>query len=263
MRLKYNDAMHAYWLDGKRCKGVSTVAKVPDDTFSLDQWRKRMVLVGVAKKPELAKRAAAHHDERDKLNEIAEEALLVAGAGDAAAAGTATHRVIERHILGEEMILDEDSKLVVASFADVMASVGLVPIPDRVEQVVVYPERRLCGRFDHLAIRVSDERPVVVDVKTGANAIRYPHSTAVQLALYANAPLYADMPVGQDGVTEKFSEPPVDLDREVGYVMSMTDEGAAVYSVNLKLGWKCAEQVIFPTLNWRAIPADKLIRRVS
>ena len=42
MHLKYNDRQHAYWLDGSRCKGVTTVAKIPDDTYNLDQWRKRM-----------------------------------------------------------------------------------------------------------------------------------------------------------------------------------------------------------------------------
>jgi len=263
MKLKYNDKIHAYWLDGKRCKGMSTLSKVPDDTFSLDQWRKRMVLLGVARKPELAKQAAAHHDDRDKLNAIAEEALVIAGASDAANAGTATHRIIERHILGEEIILTDDAKLVVANFAQVMESVGLRPIPEAVEQVVVYPEQRVAGRFDHLAYRIADDRPVVVDVKTGASAIRYPHATSVQLAGYANAPLHATLPIGRDGVTEEFLPPPEGLDREVGYVVSMTDEGAHVYSVNLKLGWKCLEQIIFPTLNWRSIPAEKLIKRVG
>ena len=78
MRLKYDDKWHSYWLDGRRCKCVTTVAKIPDDTYSLDQWRKRQVAIGMAMSPPLVERAAAHFDERDKVDEVAEEAMLVA-----------------------------------------------------------------------------------------------------------------------------------------------------------------------------------------
>jgi hypothetical protein len=262
VKIKYNDKIHGYWLDGVRCKGISTAAKVPDDTWGLDQWRKRMVLVGLANKPALLKLAQAHHDDKDKLNEIAEEALLIAGASDAAAAGTATHRIIERHILGEEVIQSAESDLVIANFKKVMTSVGLTPLPQYVERVVAYPDERLCGRFDHLALRESDQRLAVCDVKTGASAIRYPHATAVQLALYAHAPAHAVLPSGRDGVAQLI-DPPADIDPDEGYVINITETGADVYVVNLKLGWACAEQIIFPTYRWRGMPAAKLIRQVS
>ena len=46
--------------------------------------------------PGLVERAAAHFDDRDPMDEIAEEALVAAKAHDAAGRGTAIHRVAER-----------------------------------------------------------------------------------------------------------------------------------------------------------------------
>lgn len=263
MKLKYRDDMHAYWLDGKRCRGVSTVAKIPDDTFSLDQWRKRMVLLGVARKPELAKRAAAHHDDKGKLNEIAEEALLVAGSSDAAEAGTATHRIIERHVLGQEVLMNEEAASTIERYSSLLKLAGLTPNPRYVETAVVYPDLRICGRFDHLMLREHDESMVVVDVKTGASAVDYPHATAIQLAAYAHAPLYADLPIGRDGTTEKFADPPAGVDLETGYVLSIMPDDIGLYAVNLKAGWAAFQDIVLPTLTWRGYDRAKLIKRVA
>src|SRR5579871_4582877 len=177
--------------------------------------------------------------------------------------GTAAHRIIERHLLGEEIMRNEQSTTIIGNFEDAMSRVGLKPLPEYVEQVVLYPEQYLAGRFDQMAERQSDGMLCVCDVKTGTRAIRYPHSTCVQLAGYANAPRHAHMPPGRNGETEKFTLPPENLDTEVGYVIHVTDLGTDIYSVNLKLGWKCLEQIVFPTYRWRAVPNEKLIKKVS
>lgn len=272
MKLKYNDKVHGYWLDGKRCKGVSTIAKLLDDSYSLDQWRKRMVLLGAAQSEDLIDRVnATAQDDRDALNDLAEEALTLAGASIAADAGTEAHTQTERSDRGEAA-----DPIVAARWQDMLQSVGLEIDTSLIERVVVYPEQRICGRFDRLARRIIDGRLVTVDLKTGASAVRYPHSTVTQLAAYANAPLLAgemedvsplpveDPQYGYVGLTEDFTPLPDDLDREVGYMLHMPFDGEhAVYSVNLKLGWKCVNDLIFPALRWRSMPHDKLIKRVS
>jgi hypothetical protein len=48
VKLRYDDKQHAYWLDGRRCKGVTTVAKIPEDTYRLSLWSQRQVAIGVA-----------------------------------------------------------------------------------------------------------------------------------------------------------------------------------------------------------------------
>lgn len=263
MKLKYVDRIHAYYLDGKRCKGVSTCAKIPDDQYALDQWRKRQVAIGLAKAPHLLESVAAHYTENGKLNELCEEAMVIAGASDAAHSGTAAHRVTENVDTGKEQILTKTGIAVAANWKQALAIAGLEIVHDLIEQVVVYPEERICGRYDRIARRLSDGALVPVDLKTGQSAINYPHSVATQLAMYANAPLMARLPDGLDGVTEEFTTLPADLDRSVGYMIHMPADGeTTVYTVNLKLGWKAVEQIVFPALRWRALPNSKLIKPI-
>lgn len=262
MKLKYNDKVHGYWLDGKRCRGVSTCAKIPDDTFALDQWRKRQVAIGLAMKPSLLESVAAHHNDRSKLDLLCEEAMTAAGASDAAEAGTAAHRVTERMDSDEEIIWTPAARRTANQWKAVLEHGGIDIVTDLVERVVVYPEWRLCGKFDRVGRRRSDGRLVAIDLKTGESAVRYPHAVATQLALYANAPLLAGEWDGLDGETEHFEPLPADLDREVGYMIHLpADDDASIYAVNLKLGWKCVQEVIFPTLAWRDTPVGKIIKK--
>jgi hypothetical protein len=263
MKLKYNDKVHGYWLDGKRLKGVSTAAKLLDDSYSLDQWRKRMVAIGVAGSEELIEKInRTDQGDRDGLNNLAEEALQLAGASLAAEAGTATHTETERVDRGEPA-----DPLVAMRWRGMLASAGLEIVPEMIERVVIYPEHRIAGRFDRLVRRVSDGKLVTIDLKTGTSAVRYPQATVTQLAMYANAPLLAGEMTVVDEVTsftEIFTPMPDDLDRETGYMLHMPADGdAGVYSLNLKLGWKCVEQIILPGLRWRALPHEKLIKKVA
>lgn len=263
MKLRYNDKVHGYWLDGKRCKGVSTCAKIPDDSYGLDTWRKRMVAIGVANNMDLAMHVLAAGSDRNKLDELAEQAMTEAGAHLAAEAGTAAHTRTEKHDAGEAV---EDFEMQLVRWRGMLASAGLEIVTDLIERVVVYPEQRICGRFDRMARRLSDGRLVTIDLKTGTSAVKYPHAVATQLAMYANAPLLAGAMVEVDeGVEEttSFSPLPEDLDRETGYLMHLPEDGeAAVYAVNLKLGWQVTQEVIFPTLRWRSVPVNKVIKKL-
>lgn len=268
MKLSYNDERHAYWLDGKRCKSVTTLAKIPDDTYSLDMWRRRQTAIGLAKAPHLLESVAAHHTDRNKLNELCEQAMDVAGASQAAERGTAAHRVTERIDQGEDVILTPTAVLVADTWKRLLDGAGLDVVPDMVERCIVYPERRVCGKLDRV-LRVRDDSPlpkslrgklVIGDLKTGAGAIKYPRSTAIQLALYANAPLLARPWEGLDGETTEFDPLPDDLDRTTGIVVSMPAEGVAqVYAIDLTTAQDVIEEIIWPTLEWRKYGPDELI----
>lgn len=254
MKLTYNDRQHAYWLNGTRCKGVTTVAKIPDDTYGLDRWRNRQIVVGMASSPPLVSRAAAHYDERDKLDEIADEAMVAAKAHEASGRGTATHRITERVDLDLAWIDTPEARLIVEQWTAALDTAGLDIVPELVERIVVYPDQLVAGRFDRVARRRSDGRLVVVDVKTGENAVKYPHSTAIQLALYANAPILAGplTRTGQSETTETFEPLPDGIDREVGVIVYLPPEGPAkVYELDIAAGWQAATGICFPTLEWR------------
>lgn len=268
MKLRYNDKVHGYWLaedGGKlvRCKGVSTCAKIPDDDFTLSEWRKRMVAIGVAHNTILSMDIRQAHGDRNKIDLLAEQAMTEAGAHLAAEAGTAAHTRTEKHDAGEAV---EDFEMQLVRWRGMLDTAGLEIVTDLIERVVVYPEQRICGRFDRLARRLSDGKLVCIDLKTGTSAVKYPHAVATQLAMYANAPLLAGtMTEVEPGVeeTQEFYPLPDDLDRETGYLMHLPEDGeAAVYAVNLKLGWRVTEEVIFPTLNWRSVPVKDVIRKL-
>jgi hypothetical protein len=263
VRLKYVERVHGYWLDGVRCKGVSTVAKIPEDTWNLDQWRKRMVAVGVAGNPELvAAIQGAKPDDKNLLNDLAEQAMAEAGAHLKAERGTQVHTTTEQHDLGQ----DVDDAFDAERWRMTLDGAGFDVIPSLIERVVVFPEQKICGRFDRYALRRHDGMLAALDLKTGPSAIKYPHSTVIQLAMYANAPLMAGpMDEVEPGVfvTEEFTPLPANLDREVGYVIYLPDgSDGGVHPVNLKAGWKAVNEVVFPTLGWRKYPLEKLIRRL-
>jgi hypothetical protein len=284
--LKYVDSNHAYYLNGKRCKGVSTCAKIGTDTYALEKWQQRQVLLGVAADPSLLLSVddplygvvvkedgeIVTMDERRRHDDLVERALEAAGAYEAARAGTATHDLTDRHDAGE---IDHDALLPhekesLRKWDHAIERAGFRRIPGMAERVIVYPELRLCGRFDRIFERVSDGRPVGIDLKTGESAVRYPHSTVAQVAMYVNAPVMADFGAEDAEVTEKYEKTstflpmPADIDKEIGYVIHMPAEEpfATVHAVNLRLGWQACEKVIFPALRWRDIPNEKLIREI-
>ncbi len=269
--LTYNDETHAYWLTlpgGKkrRAKNVSSVAKVPDDPYNLTAWGKHQVAIGLASRPDLLESVAAHWDDKTKLNDICTQASDAADARKAATAGTTAHRITERVDLGEAVLDTPLAKRVATMWTDLLAGNGLTVVPDMVERVVVHPDRYVCGTFDRL-VRTRDGRLLIADIKTGTSAINFPHSTAVQLALYANAPfLAARWGSAASGSTRTFTPfgPELDeLDRSVGLVLYLPlDEGAegdaTVYEYDLDAAWRCVTDVIWPTLDWRTHDKDQL-----
>jgi hypothetical protein len=256
VKLRYNDKVHGYWLDGKRCKGVSTIAKATDDSTALDLWSKRMVLVGAASSPQLVEAAAAHFDEREKLDELAEEALRLAKSHHAAMTGTAVHRVLERADLGESILMTPDANAVILSWNRLLDAAGFEVVPEYVERIVVYPDRRIAGRLDRILRRKTDGRLFLGDVKTGQNAVKYPHSTAIQLAGYGNAPLMvgaAPSKVDGDAVEYDTFEPMPDIDKDIAYVAHVTGpESIELVPFNIAAAWDAVERIVFPMLfEWR------------
>ncbi len=251
MKLSYKAAGHAYYLDGKRCRNVSSVAKIPDDDWNLSKWRQRMVLLGVAHNPTLAERAAAHHDDKAMLNQLVEDALTAARAHDAAGMGTASHRIAERVDLGLPVVETIHGKGVTTAWRKALESTGLEIVPEFVERVVVHPPEKIAGRFDRLVYDTCAKSLRVLDLKTGESAMSYPHAVAVQLAMYAHAPLIAAPLKEEGGETNDLQRMP-DVDQDVGLVVHMpTPETATVYEVDIAAGWDCFIKVILPTLAWR------------
>lgn len=252
MKLVYNDSTHSYVIDNKRrAKSVTAVAKIVPDNFALEQWSLRQVAIGMTLDQSLTERVAADIGNREMVNQVCQDAKAAAGANQAATRGSQRHRATELLDTGGNLLTDQQRKdaEVWRRTLDVH---GMLIDPNRVEGFVMWPEHGVCGRYDRIAWY--DGRPVMVDLKSGANAVRYPQSVSVQLALYAYAPM-TSASIAVDGdrstVTEWVGhDDSLDLDK--GYVILLEDgkELGELYEINIRHGWAGAQQAL-DIVDWR------------
>lgn len=249
MKLNYNEARHLYRLDGRYCKGVTSIASIPDDKYGLRQWDKRQVVAGMALDDRLVERAKAHHDDKTVLQAIAEDAMRAAKSNEASERGTMLHRIIERADKGETQVETPLSRAVIAAWYKALAEAGIEIVPDYVERILVHPVERIAGRMDRFVKVKRSKGVAVLDLKTGK--IDYPHSIAVQLALYANALLMAGE-LDIHGNTEHFDEMP-EMNRKHGYIVHLPDpDHVQIVKVDIAAGWDIFTKSIKPILAWRA-----------
>lgn len=250
-KLVYNDAAHAYTLNGRRCKSVTTVAKIAPDSWALEQWRKRQVAIGMMLEPRLAERIAVDPENRETVDAVCGEALMLAGAHQAAHRGTQRHRASELADTGGTLLTDQQRDDAEA-WRRTIEHHGIEIDRNLIEGFAIYPDHTVSGRFDRIA-RYGG-RHVVVDLKSGENAVKYPQSTAVQLALYAHAPLISagiDVSGDRSTVTE-WVAPPADLDLSTAYVVLLSDgmDIGELWEIDIKYGWFGAQHAL-SIVDWR------------
>jgi hypothetical protein len=199
------------------------VAKIAPDSFALEQWRKRQIAIGMMLEPRLAERVAVDPENREMVDAICEEAMRIAGSHHAADRGTQRHRASELFDLAEPLITDQQ-RADAQAWQRTIEHYGIEILPQHVEGFAAWPEHGVTGRFDRIARY--DGRLVILDLKSGENAVKYPQGTAVQLALYANAPMISAevKTTGDKSTVTKWMPPPAELDRETGYVILLGDD---------------------------------------
>ena len=251
MKLKYSAKSHGYWLDGKRCKSPSAIAKVPDDSSALDKWRRRQTAIGLAMRPELLTEVAANVDDKQALDAICERAMDHAGASSGRNWGSAVHLVIERDIAGATILETPETARVRKQWQQLLSDHALEVV--RAEAVIVHPELMIAGRFDQVMRSTVTGEMFVMDVKTGASAHEFLQAHAVQLWLYASAPLMATGPQGDvDFEVVEFS-PMLEVSQSVAFVAHIPQDGEpSIIPVDIAAGGRCFHEVIRPTWAWRA-----------
>lgn len=289
MKLTYKDSTHVYRLTideadvaqfpgavavkSRQCKSVTKIAKIPEDTYNIEKWQQRMVAEGLAISPHLLESVASHRGDRAKVNELCEAAMVAAGTDVASETGTTAHRVTELVDAGRELVPTPNTLRVARTWKNLLDAAGLQMDATLMERVVIYPVQRICGKFDRFARvleggAVAQAYPqlvgklVVADLKTGKDPMKYPHGIVTQLATYANAPVMAELWDGTDGEATEFEPLPADLDRDHGLVVHLTEDAAAVYEVDIALGWRCVERIIFPTIRWRDFKPTDMSRKL-
>lgn len=261
-KLTYNDKDHAYYLNGKRCKGASSVAKIPTDTYALEAWSQRQVAIGLTTDPFLLENVAAHVDNKERLDEVVRAAKAAAKAHQAADRGTQMHRVLELILLDQEdRLLTAQQKADAQVLKRTLDRYKLTPHQNMAEQFIIWPQHLVAGRFDAI-LETSDNRLILTDLKSGPNAVNFPQSTAIQLALYARAPLMsADIHTAGDKSTiTQWRKLPTPLDKRYAYVLLVTpdDEVGTLHQIDIEHGWGGADLAL-KAVKWRRALANSKI----
>lgn len=183
---------------------ATTFAKSISDTYTLSMWSQRMVGLGLSLRPDLLMAfASTPASEREKLNQLSEEAKNAAGAKVGANLGTAIHAFSEMVDRGEKPNIPPPYQPHVAAWSALLEEYGLEIID--IERVVV------CTEYDHKGVAGTLDRVVrftrdvtvqvaggvthtfkkgsvaILDLKTGKDLEYGWLEIAVQLSVYARA----------------------------------------------------------------------------
>lgn len=255
VKLTYNDETHVYMLNGTRASGVSTAAKIAPDNFKLNEHDRRQVLIGAALDRNICENVAMDIENKDAINGYVEEAKHVARAYHKADRGSQMHRVLELVLLErEDELLTDQQKRDALVLKRTLDRYKLTPHDSLVEQFVCYPDQRMAGRFDAVLER-NDNSLVLTDLKSGPNAVLYPQSTSVQLALYARAPMISNK-INARGKTkvsiDDWREMPGRLDRTRAYVLLVEPDAevGTFHRIDIEHGWVAAKLVL-DIIQWR------------
>lgn len=208
-----------------------------EDRYNLEKWMQRMVLIGLVDSPELVLSAAAHRDDNQMLNTIAEDAQTIARARRPATVGTAIHKFIADLDRGIEIgKVPGDYQRDIDAYQ--RATTGWVH--EYVEQFMVCDELKVGGTPDRI-VNIGGRR-YIADAKTGD--ISRAGKIAMQLAVYAHSELY-DLDTGQ--------RTRLDIDRRNGIIVHLPAETGRceLYWVNIAAGWE-AVQLAAQVRAWRA-----------
>ncbi len=258
---------------------ATTVTKVLSDTTALDKWKRRMVATGLVRRPALIGVAAAAVGDKWTLDQVCEDAMTAAGAGDRADVGTALHAITERLDAGESVDIPEAQLADVTAYLTECISAGVRCHPDLIERVVLNPAVGVAGTFDRVVKLDRDWRVdmpgrepftlpegtnLIADLKTGANLSYSWGEIAQQLAIYANAPV---MWVGRTAERDRWGryllpdlgehpdqyEPTAQVRLDVGLVIHLPagESRCSLYLVDLDAGWAAA-RMAYDVRAWRA-----------
>ena len=218
---------------------VTTLTGALTSQEGLRVWSERNIVRGIGLRPDLRAAIASDPNSKEVQDEVRRTAKVVTGDGADARHGRAVHRAVEKWSVGgalpanlsPEEELGRDALAAIQCLQENGIRVRMV------ERVVVHDVCRYAGRLDALwEVTLPDGRTVlrIGDVKTGKDLHKPEkrHPMGAQLGGYVNATHMYDQ------VTRTFSPMPSELDRTVGYILSVRNGTAQLYEIDLVAGWQ-------------------------
>lgn len=221
-----------------------------DDKFALDQWKQRMVALGLASRTDLLVSVQAHRDDKKQLNKICDAAREAAAATAAATTGTALHALTEIIDGGGELpALPAGAAASLEKYREATAQLAMKAM----EQFVVLDTLKVGGTFDRLV--EFEGETYVADLKTSQTLDFGALKHAMQLAIYSRSSKY-------DAATGERTPLGASCSRGVLIHCPSTDDPANarcdLYWVDLETGWY-GVQVAKQVREKRAIKKDQVL----
>jgi hypothetical protein len=219
--------------EGGKAKGYTrctTFVGATEDLYTLQQWEKRVVALGLATRPDLIAMVSAHRDDTKALNQICMDAKEAANASRAANIGTAIHAFTE--IIDGGGTMDQippEYRADLEAYARATESFD----HEHIEQFMVHDGLSIGGTPDRIS-RTKDGRLIIMDVKTGGRAgekLLGIGKMAQQLAVYSRSLKY-------DFETNTRTD--LGIETAVGVIIHLP-AGAGqcdLITLDLNLGWK-------------------------
>lgn len=222
-------------IDGfSRC---TTFIKAPTDTTGLTDWKQVNVLIGAAKRPDLAAKAWGKTWAADKheLGALVEELEGVAGAKISSGVGTEIHELTERLDAGQISLDDVPPHYrdLCAKYITAIREAGLVPVAGYIERTIMtHKYGGVAGSYDRIYLHQPSGTYVMGDVKTGKTPEQYGRDEIpAQLHIYADGfNAYGNY----DWNTETWEPPALQVRTDVGIVVHMPVDGPQAWTVRLR-----------------------------
>ena len=208
-----------------------------EDTYNLHRHDLRNCAIGIARFDDLREMVlATRPDDKNGLDEIAEQAMEFAGGKKKARQGTARHGISEQVDTGEITLesIPEPVRSDIAAYRAALDAAGVEVL--QVEGYVLHDSLLVGGRFDRIVSFGST--PKILDIKTGSldwGGVKM----AAQLYGYASAPWR------YDPKTETCTPMP-EMDLDVGLVAHVPTGQARcdLYWVDLAVGKRAFELAV-------------------
>jgi len=238
---------------------ASTLGKALEDSSGLTKWLQRQAVIGVASRDDLVLAVNAHRNDNQKLGEIVEQAMEVAGSSAAATTGTAIHDLCDQYDRGEEPHVPEKFQKDVDAYLEATEALEVVAA----EEFAVCDELQVGGTPDRIyrllapmPLPTGEVLPVgtliIGDIKT-SKSLDFGHiGFSVQLATYSHAHRY-DLTGGRTRFYGRLGEIPVgdrkpwvegeEINHDWGVIVHVpSGKGkATLHPINLTLGWELAQ----------------------
>lgn len=169
---------------------ASTLSNAIDNTYDLERWKQRRLVVGLSQRADLIAKVQSKPDDKDNLNSVVQTAMEIAGTTAGANLGTAIHTFCELMDKGQSLPKEVEPRIKasVSAYRFQLRDFKLNIVA--IEEFVGTQAVMSAGTFDRI-LETPNGECFIADIKTGFNAPDYAHSTAIQMAVYSRGREYS------------------------------------------------------------------------